>query len=61
MAFTELASGLIITEEPAAICPAVKVPLKLTPPVVVLRTVQPFNIAITFPVLLISKNSSFVV
>ena len=61
MAFTESASGLIITDEPASITPDVNVPLKLTPPVVVFRTDHPFKTAIRSPVLLISKNSSLVV
>ena len=61
IALTELASGLIITEEPAEISPLVKVPLKLMPPVVVFLTVHPFRTAIMSPVLLISKNSSLVV
>ena len=60
IAFTEFASGLIITDEPALISPAVNVPLKVVPPVVIFLIDQPFRTAIRSPVLLISKNSSLV-
>ena len=60
MAFTELASGLIISDDPAGISPPVNEPLKVVPPVVVLRMTQPFSTAVRLPVFVISKNSSFV-
>ena len=61
IALTELASGLIITEEPAEILPDVNELLKLSPPVVVFRIDHPVNEALMSPILLISKNSSLVV
>ena len=61
IALTEFASGLIITDEPALISPAVNVPLNVVPPVVIFLIDQPFRTAIRSPVLLISKNSSLVV
>ena len=60
IAFTAFASGLIMTDEPAGISPEVNALSKLVPPVVVFLIIQPFRNAATSPVLLISKNSSFV-